>query len=79
MTAVFVDTFATPVGFTMAPDYTKVTIAPTSFSEVGKHTVSIDLLDVAGGKLSKSFYVTVKNGAPIFTVSPLPKHKVYLN
>jgi hypothetical protein len=55
VTAVFVDTFATPVGFTMAADYSKVTISPSSFSEIGKHTVSIDLLEEAGGKLSKTF------------------------
>jgi len=79
VTAVFVDTFATPVGFTMAADYSKVTISPSSFSEIGKHTVSIDLLEEAGGKLSKTFYVTVMNGAPIFTVISLPKYKVHLN
>jgi hypothetical protein len=63
----------------MAPDYSKVTISPTSFSELGKHTVSIDLQDEADGKLSKTFFVTVLNGAPIFTVNPLPKYKVHLN
>jgi len=39
VTAVFVDTFATPVGYTMAADYSKVTISPTSISEIGKHSV----------------------------------------
>ena len=73
MIAVFVDTFASPVGYTMAPDYSKVTIAPVFVSEFGKHTVSIDLMDDAGAKLSKVFYVTVINGPPIFTINPFQK------
>jgi hypothetical protein len=79
VTAVFVDTFAAPVGFTMAPDFSKVTISPTTISEIGKHTVKIELIEESGLKLYKTFFVTVLNGAPIFTVNPLPKYKVHLN
>jgi hypothetical protein len=79
VTAVFTDSNANPVPFTMAPDFSSVTLSPTSFSEVGKHAVSIDLVDDAGGKLSKIFYVSVMNKAPYFTVISLPKYKVGLN
>ncbi len=51
VTAVFTDTFAHPVPFTMAPDYSSVIISPTSLTEVGKHTVKIELVEESGLKL----------------------------
>jgi hypothetical protein len=58
----------------MAADYSSVTLSPTLLSEAGKHTVKIELIEESGLTLSKTFYVTVMNGAPYFTTNPLPTY-----
>ena len=60
-------TFPYNLNFVLAPDFSKVTFAPISFSEVGVHTVYIDIVDSAGAKLSKFFTLTVINDPPFFT------------
>jgi hypothetical protein len=64
----------------MASDFSEVTFAPVAFNQVGVHSVSIDLYDDAGARLSYPFYVTVKNDAPYFTLPYFPtSYSVSLN
>ena len=63
----------------MAPDYSSVIISPSSITELGEHTVNIELVEESGLKLPKTFNVTVMHGAPYFAEIPLPNYKVALN
>jgi hypothetical protein len=72
------DAYSVKVIFSLASDFSSVTFSPTSFNEVGVHMITLDIVDEAGSKLSKSFKVTVINEAPYFT-KPLTEQKVALN
>ena len=71
------DSLATPVAKTLTPS--SITFSPVSFSEVGIHTITVNLLDDANDFDSKQFKVTVYNSAPYFTNLPLANYTVPLN
>lgn len=57
----------TSVSFTLAADNSKFTLAPTSFGQVGVHTLAIMLSDSFPKSISHTLSVTVVNDAPVFT------------
>lgn len=45
-----------------------ISVAPTSFSHVGPHTIVVTLTDACGGVSTSNLLVLVANTAPYFTV-----------